>query len=92
MDVRIVLVVLFTIVSALQVRSTTTNIVNTNVITMAPLTPVTITMAPLTAVTITMAPLQYYIAWFNFEAAISQLATVPKYRLQVSKLDGVAPI
>ena len=30
-----------------------------------------------------ISAIQYYIAWFNFEAAISHLATVPKYRLQV---------
>jgi len=38
-----------------------------------------------TLVTIISA-LQYYIAWFNFEAAISHLATVPKYRLQAQEV------
>ena len=52
--------------------------------TIAPLTTVMI-MGSFTTVMIMMAPLQYYSAWFNFEAAISQLATVPKYRLQVSR-------
>ena len=29
-----------------------------------------------------ISALQYYVAWYNFEAMISQLASVPKYRLQ----------
>ena len=37
----------------------------------------------LVALVTIVSALQYYIAWFNFEAAISHLATVPKYRLQV---------
>jgi len=36
----------------------------------------------LVALVTIVSALQYYIAWFNFEAAISHLATVPKYRLQ----------
>ena len=37
----------------------------------------------LVALVTIVSALQYYVAWFNFEAAISHLATVPKYRLQV---------
>ena len=40
-------------------------------------------MMMLVALVTIISTLQYYIAWFNFEAAISHLATVPKYRLQV---------
>ena len=40
----------------------------------------------LVALVTIVSALQYYIAWFNFEAAISHLATVPKYRLQVKPL------
>merc|ERR1719495_1325295 len=36
----------------------------------------------LVALVTIVSALQYYVAWFNFEAAISHLATVPKYRLQ----------
>jgi DnaJ family protein C protein 25 len=36
----------------------------------------------LVALVTIVSALQYYMAWFNFEAAISHLATVPRYRLQ----------